>query len=217
MTRRSGNRILDAAIISTRLRSAAKLGCGRGPAWLFFGVSWRDKLLLVVGVAQLVERRSVAPNVAGSIPVSHPNNLVSNPMPIIKFGFLFLVSAMVMGTCVGQDRYESGKLKGFTNYTAFEIVQISPPLKVRTIDGFVSISRREVPLADVLIEIRDARGKIRGTKTDARGHFKFRNVENGSYDFKTTLSGFSSVTGTFVVQTHTKNPDTIKLEMPIGV
>jgi hypothetical protein len=25
-----------------------------------------------VGVAQLVERRSVAPNVAGSIPVSHP-------------------------------------------------------------------------------------------------------------------------------------------------
>jgi|HubBroStandDraft_1064217.scaffolds.fasta_scaffold70643_2 hypothetical protein len=26
-----------------------------------------------VGVAQLVERRSVAPNVAGSIPVSHPN------------------------------------------------------------------------------------------------------------------------------------------------
>ena len=27
----------------------------------------------VVGVAQLVERRSVAPNVAGSSPVSHPN------------------------------------------------------------------------------------------------------------------------------------------------
>ena len=26
----------------------------------------------MVGVAQLVERRSVAPNVAGSIPVSHP-------------------------------------------------------------------------------------------------------------------------------------------------
>ncbi len=29
----------------------------------------------MVGVAQLVERRSVAPNVAGSIPVSHPNFL----------------------------------------------------------------------------------------------------------------------------------------------
>jgi hypothetical protein len=37
----------------------------------------RDSLMLnsvrVVGVAQLVERRTVAPNVAGSNPVSHPN------------------------------------------------------------------------------------------------------------------------------------------------
>jgi hypothetical protein len=30
---------------------------------------------MVVGVAQLVERRSVAPNVAGSNPVAHPNPL----------------------------------------------------------------------------------------------------------------------------------------------
>jgi hypothetical protein len=28
-----------------------------------------------VGVAQLAEHRTVAPTVAGSIPVSHPNNL----------------------------------------------------------------------------------------------------------------------------------------------
>ncbi len=35
----------------------------------------------MVGVAQLVERRSVAPNVAGSIPVSHPN---------FHFHFVFL-------------------------------------------------------------------------------------------------------------------------------
>src|SRR5262252_9305829 len=39
---------------------------------------WSDRRAVVVnyecavGVAQLVERRSVAPNVAGSIPVSHP-------------------------------------------------------------------------------------------------------------------------------------------------
>ena len=37
----------------------------------------------VVGVAQLVERRSVAPNVAGSSPVSHPN------FPIFLIGFRF--------------------------------------------------------------------------------------------------------------------------------
>ena len=36
------------------------------------------KITTVVGVAQLVERRSVAPNVAGSIPVSHPNTKKPN-------------------------------------------------------------------------------------------------------------------------------------------
>src|SRR6267143_5686751 len=38
----------------------------------------------VVGVAQLVERRSVAPNVAGSSPVSHPNpsRLKTKPLSI---------------------------------------------------------------------------------------------------------------------------------------
>ncbi len=38
---------------------------------------WRGMVnsIGVVGVAQLVERRSVAPNVAGSSPVSHPNLL----------------------------------------------------------------------------------------------------------------------------------------------
>ena len=30
----------------------------------------------LVGVAQLVERRSVAPNVAGSIPVAHPRYIL---------------------------------------------------------------------------------------------------------------------------------------------
>ncbi len=38
----------------------------------------------VVGVAQLVERRSVAPNVAGSSPVSHPNF----PIFLITPGFI---------------------------------------------------------------------------------------------------------------------------------
>jgi hypothetical protein len=38
--------------------------------------------VIVVGVAQLVERRSVAPNVAGSIPVSHPNPILNNSFSI---------------------------------------------------------------------------------------------------------------------------------------
>src|SRR5277367_3839217 len=41
-------------------------------------VNWVHRT--AVGVAQLVERRSVAPNVAGSIPVSHPKILCKSPM-----------------------------------------------------------------------------------------------------------------------------------------
>jgi hypothetical protein len=44
--------------------------------------------IAVVGVAQLVERRSVAPNVAGSNPVSHPN--------LTKFHFPFKSHAFVI-------------------------------------------------------------------------------------------------------------------------
>ena len=44
--------------------------------------------IAVVGVAQLVERRSVAPNVAGSNPVSHPN--------FTKFHFPFKSRAFVI-------------------------------------------------------------------------------------------------------------------------
>ena len=47
--------------------------------WTFFANGFSpDSVVLncvaAVGVALLVERRSVAPNVAGSIPVSHPIN-----------------------------------------------------------------------------------------------------------------------------------------------
>jgi hypothetical protein len=40
----------------------------------------------MVGVAQLVERRSVAPNVAGSIPVSHPNFSINRAKIMKKLG-----------------------------------------------------------------------------------------------------------------------------------
>src|SRR5229473_1396122 len=55
--------------LATR-RLAGAEGVARGLSPRAFGMV---NCLRVVGVAQLVERRSVAPNVAGSIPVSHPN------------------------------------------------------------------------------------------------------------------------------------------------
>ena len=54
----------------------------------------------VVGVAQLVERRSVAPNVAGSIPVSHPkpSNLKTKHFRIFPFSLRPIVVAHLLHT-----------------------------------------------------------------------------------------------------------------------
>ena len=50
----------------------------------------------VVGVAQLVERRSVAPDVAGSIPVSHPNPTLCL-IPALQYIDIILCESLVCG------------------------------------------------------------------------------------------------------------------------
>ena len=132
---------------------------------------------------------------------------------------LALLTCFLLGdsSCFGQERYQSGKWKGFTSYTAFEIVEIEKPFTVREIAGSVLLGITKDPLGDVLVEIRDSKGRIRSTKTDVHGHFRFRGLQEGSYDFKTTLIGFSSVTGRFVIDRDTQKPDSVELVMPLGV
>lgn len=71
------------------------------------------------------------------------------------------------------------------------------------------------PLPNVLIELRDASGKFTDTKTDSRGQFKFGNLSEGTYTFKTTLDGFPSVFGTVVLQKHAKKSEAIRIELPL--
>jgi hypothetical protein len=108
-------------------------------------------------------------------------------------------------------------LKGFTNYSAFQIIELHSPFYVRQIEGSLFFANSPEPLPGVLVEIRDAKGRIRATKTDAQGRFKFSHLHEGHYDFKTTFSGFSSVTGAFIVQKQIKKSDVVKIAMPLGV
>lgn len=116
-----------------------------------------------------------------------------------------------------QERYDSGDLKGFVKYTAFEIVQLPNPFTVRRIEGVVRAPVQDGFLTGVLVEIRDSKQRISATKTDARGHFRFGNVPDGDYVFKTTLSGFSSVVGTFAVRKGAKQSMRVEIRMPLGV
>jgi hypothetical protein len=119
--------------------------------------------------------------------------------------------------CKSQDRFESGKYKGFTKYSALAIVELREPFIVREAKGIIQYPNGNGFLPNVLVEIRNSSGTIKATKTDSQGRFKFRGLREGTYMLKTTLSGFQSVVGTVLLQKNAKKSEEIKIEMPLGV
>ena len=135
----------------------------------------------------------------------------------IRIPLVFGIFLLLAGLGIGQERFESGKYKGFIKYSAFAIVELQDPFTVREAKGVVLFPNRTDPLPNVVVEFRDADGKIKATKTDSRGQFKFRSLREGTYMFKTTLDGFQSVVGTVVLQKSVKKSEAIRIEIPLGV
>jgi hypothetical protein len=141
----------------------------------------------------------------------------------MKVRFALVIGALLFlsGTSSGQEecheRFKSGKYKGFMACSASMLVILQDPFKVREAKGVVLLPTSKDPIPNVLVEFRDAEGKVIATKTDSRGQFQFRHLKEGTYIFKITLSGFSSVIGTILLDKTVKNPDVISLEMPPGV
>jgi carboxypeptidase family protein len=134
-----------------------------------------------------------------------------------RYALSLCIFGLLSGLCFGQERFESGKYKGFTKYTAFAIVEREDPFAVREAKGTILRSNSQDPLTNVLVEFRNAGGKILSTKTDSPGQFRLRHLGEGTYMFKTTLNGFHSVGGTVIVQKSAKKSETITIEMPLGV
>jgi hypothetical protein len=135
----------------------------------------------------------------------------------VRIPLAFGTFLLLAGLGIGQDGIESGKYKGFLKYSAFAIVELQDPFTVREARGVVLLPNSNDPLPNVLVEFRDAGGRIKATKTDSRGQFKFRNLPEGTYMFKTTLDGFQSVVGTVVLQKSVKKSLAIRIAMPLGV
>lgn len=108
-------------------------------------------------------------------------------------------------------------INGFIKYVAFAIVEPQDPFTVHEANGVVLFPNSNDPLPNVLVEFRDASGKIKATKTNSRGQFRLRTLRQGTYMFKTTLEGFQSVVGTVVLRKSVKKSETIRIEMPLGV
>jgi hypothetical protein len=79
------------------------------------------------------------------------------------------------------------------------------------------MTKRGLGIANVMVDLRDGEGKIVATKTDSQGRFRIKHLREATYKFKTTLSGFSSVMGTIILNRHVDRSRAVSIEMPPGV
>jgi len=128
---------------------------------------------------------------------------------------LIACRAAAQGEC--QERFNSGDYKGMLSCSAFMYVELRDPITVREAKGIVAMPHGGGGIANVIVEFRDGGGKIVATKTDSQGHFRIKHLRDGTYKIKTTLSGFSSVMGTIILDRHTDRTRVISIEMPVGV
>ena len=111
-------------------------------------------------------------------------------------------------------------LSGFTkSSTEHEIVVLERPFVIRSVRGTIGFQNHPgEPLPDVLFEmIGPGNAKeIRHGTSDGDGKFKIAHVPQGSYRFKATRSGFSSVVGIVVVSKKAEEAAKVHIDMPIG-
>jgi hypothetical protein len=131
-----------------------------------------------------------------------------------RIPFTFGIFLLLAGVCIGQEKAESDIRSEFLKNSVAGVV-ILRPFIVREVKGVVLVPYCDDPLPNVLIELRDRAGKFTATKTDSRGQFKFGDVHEGTYTFKITLAGFSSVVGTVALQKHAKNSEAMRIELPL--
>jgi hypothetical protein len=115
------------------------------------------------------------------------------------------------------ERFPSGEYKGMLSCTAFQYVVLDDPFTVREAKGTVTVSSDGQPIPNVVVELRDQVGNVVATATDSQGRFRFKHLQDGTYKFKTTSLGFSSVMGTIVLNRHADRNRTVSVKMPVGV
>ena len=99
------------------------------------------------------------------------------------------------------------------------IDEVYEPFHVESVAGVITIERSDQALPKALFEIEGpgSQRRIRHGVSDSRGTFKISHVPYGTYRFKATLNGFSSVIGTIVVSRDAARASRITIKMPVGM
>jgi len=137
---------------------------------------------------------------------------------MLRTGIL-LVAGMAV-SCLAQERFPSGELKGFTKSPTEHIVsRVDEPITVSSVRGIVVFKGKDDALKQVVFEIRGpgTSERIRAAKSGDDGRFSIPRVSEGTYVFKASKGGFQSIVGTLVVSKKADHNKAIKIEMPLGV
>jgi hypothetical protein len=133
---------------------------------------------------------------------------------------LVLITIFVVGSCLAQERFQSGEFKGFTKSPSEHIIsRLDEPITIYSVRGRTIFRGKNDPLNGVVFEIRGPGDseRIRATKSNHDGSFSIARVPEGTYSFKATKDGFQSVVGTLIVSKKANRQTTIEIALPIGV
>lgn len=129
------------------------------------------------------------------------------------------VVMLLVCSAAGQQRFESGELKGFTRSSTEHIInELEEPFVVRSVEGQI-LDPAGYPMPGALFEIRgpESSERIRAAKTGKGGRFRIGSAPEGTYRFKATFSGFQSVIGTVIVKRTAAKKNRIGLTLKFGV
>jgi hypothetical protein len=131
--------------------------------------------------------------------------------------------AWVPKTCGVSEVAQEYKPSDFAHFTRppteHQIVVIEEPFLVRSVRGTVRFRKHPgEPLANVLFELQGPgpNKKIRRSTSDQAGRFKIGHTPAGSYRFKATRDGFTSVVGWIEVSNKAEKKADLEIEMGIG-
>ncbi len=133
---------------------------------------------------------------------------------------LVILSAVLSTQCWSQN----GTLPEACRLSSdcFGIIhEIPDAIVVRSAEGDVRISsaRPDDPMRGATVEVfgpGDSKEK-HAVQTDARGRFKIRGLQAGTYSFHVRALGFNSVVGRLSISKHAPPTNKFHIEMTLGV
>ncbi|MBZ5592360.1 MAG: carboxypeptidase-like regulatory domain-containing protein [Acidobacteriia bacterium] len=132
---------------------------------------------------------------------------------------LSLMPTLLSSGVLGQSRFETGDLKGFTKSPTEHIINRHEALvKIWVFEGTI-VDPTGAPIPGAIVEVRGPgpNETVKGTVSDKRGRFKFGHLKEGAYAFKITFNGFQSVVGALRIARSAKPDAAFKVALLLGV